>query len=366
MRKTFNDWLLLINKCDFISFYSQNTLKDTCIHFGFGRDILIKLCSFWNYKKTKKEQLNTLRTKLTLKYGSVKQSYAIRREKSKETKLLRYGDENFSNKEKAMQTSLNKYGSKYFNNREKASETCKQRYGGVGNASKELKEKQRNTMLRKYGVAHNWSSEDPKLNGSATRNERFNGNFYNYSITKGRHTKLEKYGDEHYHNIEKAQSTMRQKYGVSNFCEHNKCREKLYSNETKLKRDNTHRKNNSFNASSPENKLYNLLISKYGDDNVVRNYKCDKYPFLCDFYIKTLDKFIELNYHWTHGSHPFNKDNKLDLLKLEQWKEKSKKSLFYKNAIYVWTDLDVRKQQIAKNNGLNYLVIYNGENYEDI
>ena len=32
--------------------------------------------------------------------------------------------------------------------------------------------------------------------------------------------------------------------------------------------------------------------------------KYDRYPFACDFYISSLDLFIECNYHWTHGGKP--------------------------------------------------------------
>ena len=68
--------------------------------------------------------------------------------------------------------------------------------------------------------------------------------------------------------------------------------------------------------------------------------------------------FIEVNKHWTHGGHPFNEKDLNDISKLEDWEEKAKISKFYRNAIYVWTDLDIRKQKYAKENNLNYKVIY--------
>ena len=75
-------------------------------------------------------------------------------------------------------------------------------------------------------------------------------------------------------------------------------------------------------------------------------------------HIPSEDLFIEINKHWTHGGHPFDKMSLNDISKLEQWEENAKTSQFYKNAIYVWTDLDVRKQDCAKQNHLNYQVIY--------
>ena len=53
------------------------------------------------------------------------------------------------------------------------------------------------------------------------------------------------------------------------------------------------------------------------------NYKDERYPFNCDFYIGDLDIFIELNLHWTHGKEPFDVKNKENLKIVEQWKEKT-------------------------------------------
>ena len=52
---------------------------------------------------------------------------------------------------------------------------------------------------------------------------------------------------------------------------------------------------------------------------------------------------------------------------MEELKEKANKSERHKigkesqydKMIYTWTDLDVRKQQIAQKNNLNYLLFYN-------
>lgn len=128
----------------------------------------------------------------------------------------------------------------------------------------------------------------------------------------------------------------------------------------------TKKKNNSFNISNPENIFKEYLINKYGEENVISQYRDEnRYPFNCDFYIKSEDLFIELNLTWTHGNHPFNKDNEEDILLLEYWKQKAETSDYYKNAIYTWTILDVKKQKIAEENKLNYLCIYNLEDYNN-
>lgn len=126
-------------------------------------------------------------------------------------------------------------------------------------------------------------------------------------------------------------------------------------------RENVHLKmkeNNSFIHSNDEENVYDDLVSIFGENSVVRQYSDERYPFSCDFYIPSEDLFIEVNKHWTHGGHPFDSSNKEDINKLSVMQELAKTSNFYKQAIYVWTDLDVRKQQTAKVNNLNYQVIY--------
>ena len=55
---------------------------------------------------------------------------------------------------------------------------------------------------------------------------------------------------------------------------------------------------------------------------------------------------------------PYIKGNEICENQLNEWIEKSKNSNYYKNAIYTWTDLDVRKLNTFKSNNLNYEIIY--------
>ena len=123
----------------------------------------------------------------------------------------------------------------------------------------------------------------------------------------------------------------------------------------------TKSRNNSFNISTPEEKYYNYLCNIYGESDVVRQYSDDRYPFACDFYIKSQDMFIELNLTWTHGGKLFDRNNLVDVNKLAVWKEKAKTSKYYQQAIYTWTDLDIRKMNVALENKLNYKVYYSEE-----
>ena len=131
-------------------------------------------------------------------------------------------------------------------------------------------------------------------------------------------------------------------------------------NQMLAKQYETKKKNNSFNTSTPEDKFYDYLVEKFSKNDIIRQYSTDKrYPFNCDFYIKSLDLFIELNFNWTHGGHKFDANSQEDLKKLEDWQEKALTSDYYKNAIETWVVRDQKKYEIAKLNNLNYLVFYN-------
>lgn len=122
--------------------------------------------------------------------------------------------------------------------------------------------------------------------------------------------------------------------------------------------DDTKHKTNIPNGSTPEEAYYKKLVSFYGRSDVKRQYKETRYPYKCDFYVKSKDLFIELNLHWTHGGHPFDKSNQEDFKKLELWQNKAAGSEFYKSAIDVWTKRDPEKLKCLKDNNLNYKIFY--------
>lgn len=160
----------------------------------------------------------------------------------------------------------------------------------------------------------------------------------------------------------KAQQTCLERYGVKSFSQSAKYLD-LFNNRAYVenyinKANATKRKNNTFNTSKQEEHYYSTLCKRYSVSDVLRNYIDPRYPYKCDFYIKSEDLFIELNAHWTHGGKPYDPKDKECQEQLGKWKEKAKTSKFYENAIKTWTERDVKKLQIAKENNLNYKVIY--------
>lgn len=132
-----------------------------------------------------------------------------------------------------------------------------------------------------------------------------------------------------------------------------------YKAITAMKRRETNNLRKSWNTSKPEQRYYEFLLTKYSEDDIVKQYRDqERYPFYCDFYIKSEDKFIECNFHWTHGGHPFDDSCAEDLIVLSDWQEKSKTSVYYSRACYIWTDLDPRKRQCAVDNKLNYEIVW--------
>lgn len=184
--------------------------------------------------------------------------------------------------------------------------------------------------------------------------ERYGNPNYN-NVEMGMKTKQEVYGDSHYNNRVSAEITCMTRYGATN---PSKVKE-IQNIATKRSKESAIR-NGNINHSKPEDMFYAYLIDKYGIDDVVRQYKDNRYPFYCDFYIKSIDTFIELNIHWCHGFHPFDKNNQLDLDKLHEMEHKNSVECkpSYGNAIKCWTVTDPLKQQIAKENNLNYIMFY--------
>lgn len=102
-----------------------------------------------------------------------------------------------------------------------------------------------------------------------------------------------------------------------------------------------------------------ILPKDFGEADIIRQYfDRERYPYKCDFYIVSEDKFIEINANWTHGGSPFDANDLECINKLSMWRKKAETSRYYKNAIYTWIDLDVRKLHAAIENKLNFEFIY--------
>lgn len=205
--------------------------------------------------------------------------------------------------------------------------------------NKEIREKAKQTILSKYGVCNVFLIE----------------NIHKKAFTKEAKEKRIKHYKEN----------MLKKAGVewnSQLLEVKKhISEKVNTEEAKIKANITKKENGTYGKSKDEEKIAQLLHNKFG--KIERQYSSEAYPFPCDFYIPSLDIYIEYQGFWTHGREPYNKNNQKHIEKLELWKNREKtknttkgigRKNSYTNAIHVWTVSDPLKRKIAKENNLNW------------
>lgn len=218
-------------------------------------------------------------------------------EKGKKTKLLKYGDEWYSNKEKRKKTCLERYGKEYA-------------------ISDEIIEKRKKTCL-------------------------------------------ERYGDEKYRNIEKIKKTCLERYGVDNYRKSTECLKKISEAKRKNNTFVTSKIEENCYIWLCEEYGKEDIIRQYKDIRYT-NPK-NNTPFHCDFYISSKDIFIEIQGHFAHGPHPYDPLSKEDNKILNEWKHKVeiKKNSMYQRAIEGWTISDPLKRKIAKDNNIKYIEIFN-------
>lgn len=333
------------------------------------------------------------------------------------TSLNKYGCKNAGQsdqaKEKRKQTCLDKYGAESFTNREKYKQTCLEKYGVLnGGGSKEslekikntniqkrgvpyvfmsdeFKEKAKKTLFKHYGVSTPLASEICKQKMIRTNQERYGKDYpmscdwFKENIKKTCQEKygvnqvnqfttsylwdtyksnmVDKYGYDHVFKVPKIKNkiynTMMSRYGAKTYSQTNEYKTRI--NQINQKIINTKKKNHTFNTSKPEEELYEYIKKKF--PSVERQYNKDpRYPWACDFYIKELDLFLELQGTWLHGKHPFDGKSSVDMKTLEEWKLKHKdgKHPMYLKAISTWTIEDVEKRNKALKNKLNYKEVW--------
>lgn len=168
------------------------------------------------------------------------------------------------------------------------------------------------------------------------------------TVKKRAKTNLKRYGVKNVmslpETLDKIKATTKKKYGVD-YAMQDKT---LASKHFEVKRQN-----GTFNTSSVEEhvKGFDDFESQYNNDS--------RYPYLCDFYDKDRDLFIEVNASWTHGYHWYDVDK--DVAICAKWKAKSEDSTYYANALEVFTKRDVEKRECARKNNLNYVTLWDSD-----
>jgi hypothetical protein len=254
-----------------------------------------------------------------------------------------------ASKDKRIETNKGKYGKEYFSQTEEGKnrikETCLAKYGKDNYfKTEEFADKKLKAIIEKYGVD-------------------------NYSKTQ----EFKDYLKEHHDEIEqKKKQTNIDRFGVDSFFKTKEHKEFIkeymqkYYVDIQKKIYEAKKRNNTFNKSKGEEKVYIELLKKFKKEDICRQYKSEKYPYACDFYITSLDLYIECHFSHFHNFRPFdiNDTEHIKELKILQnkaqeinFKGSSKKQ--YEMIIKVWTKADPKKLKTFIAKKLNYKIFYN-------
>lgn len=246
----------------------------------------------------------------------------------------------------------------------KQRETMQERYGVTNAFEKEVfsgfasdeaiqagRVKRTATMLERYGVEH--PNQNPAIRDKM--------------MVARDATNLERYGSVNAmqnptvaaKSADVRQRVMLQRYGRKNSVEVKAIRDKIFD---------ARKKNKTLNTSNAEQALGVMLREKFGEADVLHNVVVDeRYPYRVDYYIKSLDLFIELNGDKCHNDHWFDPCSKRDAQIVRAWTENAERlerdgqvRSRYRKYIRTWTVTDVAKRQSAHDNDLNYLVFWDG------
>lgn len=120
--------------------------------------------------------------------------------------------------------------------------------------------------------------------------------------------------------------------------------------------------------SMPEFIVFKYLVDRFGPTDVYSQYGIhpydSRYPYNCDFYVKSLDLFIELNIFYVHGGHWFDDNDNDDKLKVKHWLDSGKAK--NRKAAEIWSAVDVEKRMCASKSKLNYLVFWDDVYNNDV
>lgn len=305
----------------------------------------------------------------------------VAEQKRQQTMLERYGATTFAGSEAGRRLRAAGKGPGGRESVEKRARTCMERYGattwagsavGIATArknasspearrkiserakSKEAREHYAQTSQRNCGASH-WTQS---AEGRQKLHEMF-------STDEERKARSERMKSAEVRG--KIQATSMARYGTPYYWQSAEARERLKAllnqNEVQEKIIATKKRRGTLNSSKAEKAAYAMLIEKFGADDVETQYKSDsRYPYACDFYIRSMDLFIELNASWLHGFHWFDETNEADLIRLNEIVEKAEAGKpLYQRALYIWTHDDLRKRATAESNGINYLVFWDND-----
>ncbi len=166
---------------EFIQYYNSHYDKETMSQFGLTTTQLTLFCKMYNINKTS-ERFKTLSYRSRLqKYGN---GTFRNVSKAKNTRAERYGDENYNNSSKIRETYLSKSTEEMDKISNRRKKTCLERFGYESSSqSPEIKEKTRQTNIKKYGV--DWYCMTPQCRNFSANESQMNLKFSNFLDING-------------------------------------------------------------------------------------------------------------------------------------------------------------------------------------
>ena len=240
------------------------------------------------------------------------------------------------------------------------SRKTKEKYGYIPGAygSKEHKD----YMISKYGVENPQQNSEIRAKTIETMRNKYDIDYAFLTKEAKEKAKLNSHSTE----VEdKIKNTCLTRYGVENPAQSNVVKEKSKNTIFKKHRINFSQERLNLSLKEINNNGTDIekeFYSKLSNFTLLYNACSNNYPYLCDFYIKELDLYVELNITWTHCHHYYDKTHDYDKLIAM----KSKNNDYYNGAIYTWTIRDIEKRNCAINNKLNYAVVWNIEQIDKL
>lgn len=245
--------------------------------------------------------------------------------------------------------------------------TIRERYGVTNIVDVPgAREKYKQAMMDRYGVDNPMKSEAIKSRTRLTNIERYGGPAPMSSEAvraKTSRTNVKRYGhpcalgdpDINAKAEQRACEVRRERYGQPYF---------TMTEEFQAKSDEYHQQAHQTRLETGgygphpkiEDRLYMRLVDTFGIEDVEREYDGDaRYPYRCDFHIKSRDLFIEVNAGVAHGGRWFDDTNAVCTAQLVAWREDVTKRTY----IDEWCRRDVEKRTCARRHGLNYVTFWN-------
>lgn len=318
---------------------------------GF-RDFCCHLCVN-RYEGTKDKIKQTCLEKFG--YTNALKSPEIRK-KMEETNLERYGARNVYQseeiKEKIKKTHIERLGVEYpMQSKEvmdKARKTCIEKYG-VDRPSKcsEIVEKGKQTNLKKYGYTSALASPEKRKQIENTNMEKYGVKYATMLPeyqAKQRATNLERFGTEYY--VQSKEGRKRNRA----YWDSEEAKQAVVERMKKVS-------SNRYKNTAGERIIYQALCLIYDKDNIVQQYRSKEYPFICDFYIKSKNLYIEYQGSQYHQDHLYTGSER-DLEIINEYKERCPE---FGDAVELnWTVKDLIKRDKCIENNVKMIFVYPG------